>query len=298
MTQKGFAPIIFIFGIILISAGIVGGSFYYKANLQHQGQSFQESVTKSPQPKIDTIQSQDPQKVVEDFFKAVQLKDRIKAKSFLSPDANKAAFKSTFDDLNTTSSLYNQNFDFQIIEKQMDSTETKAFVKVNIIVAGQILPTTLTLEKDSSNNWLITDSETVVTSQPAVGFEKQYPDQTEAKRVLLVVTGPVDLYLSSPEGTYAGIDPKTGAYVSSIKDAFYNPSPNLKSLSITNLVGNWELQVVGNNTGKYKLGTELVSTTNHQTQMIEGDTSKGLVSKYLLHYPNEAGKPLEVTLIK
>ncbi len=64
------------------------------------------------------------------------------------------------------------------------------------------------------------------------------------------------------------------------------------------LIGNWQLKVVGTGIGGYRIITELVDSQNHQTSTIEGMASMGLINSYILHYPAQTGKPLEITHVK
>lgn len=54
MNQKGFAPIIYILVILLISSGIVGGSFYIKNNIRKINNINEIQSTPSPSPTITT----------------------------------------------------------------------------------------------------------------------------------------------------------------------------------------------------------------------------------------------------
>ncbi len=50
MSQKGFAPIVFILGILLVSAGIIGGAYYYKTTTEKSKISEQKNITSKTTP--------------------------------------------------------------------------------------------------------------------------------------------------------------------------------------------------------------------------------------------------------
>ena len=63
-------------------------------------------------------------------------------------------------------------------------------------------------------------------------------------------------------------------------------------------MGTWELKVIGTGEGKYSITTQLVRVEDPQGSVIEGNAVLGSVSTYLIRYPSQIGKPLEVTLVK
>lgn len=253
----------------------------------------------SEEPKVTAKTSNSkPEDTILLFFQAVKNRDKNTAKSYLSEDVSKAAFKSTFEDNFNTPSLYNQEFTFNITETKTDLSGNKAIINLDIITSGQTLPTIITLEKNTSGIWLISNSETAVYGNTNLPLEQQ-PRQAESlNRVYLGLTGPADFYLTSPENTHAGYDPKTGQILNGIKDVSYEGqfSGQLESFAITDMIGSWELKVIGNGEGEYSLVTRLVNT--FKEDLIKKNTSKGAVDTYILRYPTEAGKPLEVTSVK
>lgn len=240
-----------------------------------------------------------PESIVEAFLNAAKQKDKVKARTFLSLNANKMAFASTFDETIATSSLYTMPFTYQIISEKVDTTETKAYITVNISVDEKILPTTFILERSPDSSWKIIDSESILAGAgtPSAPFRSQ--EQTDLKRVLLTLTGPADFYLTSPEGTHEGFDYKTRKVVDQIEDASYAPyvlTGGFKQFTVTNMTGMWELQIVGTADGIYTLGTQIVNTG--MVDSLEKNIAKGAVNIYVLRYPYDNTKTLEITLIK
>lgn len=278
-------------------ASIPLGAFYLKGQVQNKSQEAPTNTEKpSEEPKITTkIPESKPENTITAFFQAVKDKNKSKAKSYLSENVNKAAFKSTFEDDTNSPSLYNQEFSYKITETKTDSGGNNAFVNVDIVVSGQTLPTVVTLEKNTSGVWLISNSETVAYGNTNLPFEQQPRESESLNRVFLVLTGPADFYLTSPEGTHAGYDLKTGERLNGIKDVYYEGRlpDQLESFAITDMIGSWELKVIGNGEGEYSLGTRLVNT--FKEDLIKKNTSKGVIDTYILRYPTGTDKPLEVT---
>ena len=171
-------------------------------------------------------------------------------------------------------------------------------MNVDIVVASQTLPTKMTLEKNASDKWLITDSQTAAYGKSNLPFEQQPRQSQEANRVLLLLNGPAEFYVTSPEGTHTGYDPNSKSQVNEIEDASYRSVGEPKSLTITDLIGTWELKVIGTGSGKYSITTQLVTPQEPQTAVVEGNTTSGSVETYIVKYPSEAGKALELTPIK
>ncbi len=311
-SQKGFAPIILILGIILVSAGIVGGSYYYKNNIYQKEKINEQPIARSSalnntKPKETTDSAQNPKIVVNEFFKAAQNRDRIKARNLLSPNVVKEAFKSTFDEQSSSpsASLYTQKFEYNIIEGWTNTDDTKAFIKVNLIIEGQTFPTMVVLEKDMDGPWLIVYNESVSysDSEPPAAFERVNPDQNTPRIVSVIIEGPADLFITNPEGNHSGIDPKTNTLVNEITGATYLPRSEIrkpfsrKSASIRRLVGYWVVEVVGSDSGKYQLVIDPFTETD-QSKVLEGDVSRGSKEDYILYWPIESTKPFEITKVK
>lgn len=301
MKESGSILILFLAGIVIASVAIIGGSLYYKQNLQQQKLS-----TPNPLPTAAENQKEDavitnPQKVVDQFLKAIQNKDRKTAKMFLSPNVNQDALKSTVDESYNFPSLYTMNFTYQILNSRYDSTNTKAYVDTNVIANNENLPTKFFLEKNNANSWLIINSETV--SQNASSPFREATRSAHFNTVLLIVDGQADFLLTSPEKKSAGYSTASKTSINEIADVLYTQTAfiriaTVKTFSITDLIGTWELRVIGQKQGKYFVRTELVDNTNHQTSETEGNITSGETKTYLLKYPDEKGKPLEITLLK
>lgn len=240
-----------------------------------------------------------PESIVEAFLNAAKQRDKAKARTFLAPTANKIAFASTLDGTAMTPSLYTMPFTYQIINKKMDTSETKAYITVNISVDEKTLPITFILEKSPDSSWKIIDSESVLAGMgtPSVPFRSQ--EQTDLKRVLLILTGSADFYLTSPEGTHEGFDYKTDKVVDQIENASYAPNVlagGFKQFAVTNMTGTWELQIVGTADGSYTLGTQIVNTG--KADFLKKNIAKEAVDTYILRYPSDNTKTLEITYIK
>lgn len=151
-NQKGFAPVfIFILGVLIASGVIVGGSFAIKSvanrNLTTE-QSINSPVEPSPTSKAvepakvqvnDNISPQDPKTVISSFYQAVKAKDKIKARTFLSPNVNKLNFESTLNDNSSSPSLYTLEFTYEILDSKFAADGNQAFVNVNININNQSL---------------------------------------------------------------------------------------------------------------------------------------------------------------
>ncbi|HUS59936.1 MAG TPA: hypothetical protein VMX76_00970 [Nevskiaceae bacterium] len=221
------------------------------------------------------------------FFQAVQAEDKKTVKNLLS------------ENVNNVPSLYTQDFSFAIKESKISSSSKKAYVYVDLNVSEQIIENVLVLIKNDSGHWLIIDSQSVVLSEDVPPFARQESQSSDLKRVLLTLVGPADFYLTSPEGTHTGFNAEAQKQVSEIADVGYNgPEAIIETLSITGLLGVWELNIIGNGNGEYQLGTELIDNKNHQTQIIKNNTTKGAIDSFILEYPYETGKPLQVTEVK
>lgn len=298
-NQRGFSSVLIISVFVVLLAGIPLGAFYIKGQIQKNPQETPANVekpSKEPEATTKTTESK-PENTVTAFFQAVQDKNKSKAKSYLSESVNKAAFKSTFEEDTNAPSLYNQEFRYKIIETKTDSVGDKAFVNIDIVVGGQTLPTVATLEKNASGIWLISNSETATYGNTNLPFEEQQREAGSLNRVFLVLTGPADFYLTSPEGTHAGYDSRIGERLNEIKDVYYEGRlpEQLESFALTDMIGSWELKVIGNGEGEYNLMTRLVNTLKED--LIKKNTSKGKVDTYILRYPAGAEK-LEVTPIQ
>ncbi|MBI2327433.1 hypothetical protein HYU92_03865 [Candidatus Curtissbacteria bacterium] len=296
VNQQGFSSILIISVFVVLLVSIPLGAFYLKGQVQNKSQEAtnSEKLLKESKGTNKTPESK-PENIITAFFQAVKDKNKSKAKSYLSENVNKAAFKSTFENDTNSPSLYNQEFSYKITETKTDFGGNKAFVNVDLVVSGQTLPTVVTLEKNTSGIWLISNSETAVYGNTNLPFEEQQRQPESLKRVFLVLTGPADFYLTSPEGTHAGYDPKTGERLNGIEDVYYEGRlpDQLESFAITDMIGSWELKVIGNGEGEYSLMTRLVNTLKEDS--IKKSTSKGKIDTYILQYPTGADKPLEVT---
>ncbi|KKQ73748.1 MAG: hypothetical protein US96_C0054G0010 [Candidatus Woesebacteria bacterium GW2011_GWB1_38_5b] len=283
MARKGFVHLAMLLIIPIIVA--IGAVILIAVN---QDSSSTSNPSNSIQPTTD------PQKVVAAFFDSVTAKDKNKAKRFLSPNVDKVALQSTLSDSSTTPSLYTQDFSYKLTGNQTELSGKTAYVNVDIEVQGQLLPTLVILQKETNGTWLITDSETAVADNNGM-FPSEVRQSNSVNRVVLVLMGSADFYLTSPEGTHAGYDFTTGKRINEIKDVFYDGrfSDKLQSFSIVDMEGTWELKIIGNGEGQYILSTQPVDDPS-SASFITGQSQKDSITTYILRYPSEKGKPIEV----
>ena len=240
--------------------------------------------------KEDGTSPSTPETVVSMFYQAIQAKDKVKARSLLSPNVDRLAFRSTLEDDSDTPSLYTLPFAFEISGTKTSEDGHTAFVNTNLVISDKPLRSTITLIRDSSGRWLITNAEAI--GSPGTNLpELTAMPRSAPNRTLLVLWGPADMYLTSPEGTHAGFDPKTKTVVNEIRGVLHYGEV-AETLFIEDLAGTWELRVIGNGVGEYALETRLVKT--FKDEMVRGTASIGSVDTYLLRYPAEDTAPLEV----
>ncbi len=87
------------------------------------------------------------------------------------------------------------------------------------MINNQTLPTLISLEKNN-NLWLISDSQTAAYGNTNLPFQQLSRASDALNRVHLLLDGPAELYVTSPEGTHTGFDPKSNQQVNEIKDVY------------------------------------------------------------------------------
>lgn len=251
----------------------------------------------SPSPSPTQLS---PEEVVVALFSAIQNKDKVLARTYLSPEVNKAAFASTLEENTDTPSLYDRTFEFQVSETKISTDGELAFVLVDIQVAETSLPTSVVLQKQANGNWLATSSEAIVTDQKDISLGREAPTPTGSGLVQLYLDGPAELLMTSPEGLQTGRDPKRRGPVYNIPYAKYlhDYLGVDRVMTIENLVGTWKLQVIGTSTGDYTLATELLDPDNNQKSAVGGTILSGAVHTYVVRYPGDREKPLEVIRVE
>jgi len=242
-------------------------------------------------PKSD--QSDSPESVVTAFYQAVQQKDKVTARTFLSANANRENFQATFEDNDNTPSIYTENIVFQITDSTISSDNKTAKVIVKLTVNGNPVDIEMNLEKDVLGKWTMTDYLATANSPTIPGTQVTTDTMGSNARIVIRLEGPADLYLTSPDSKHAGVDPSTKKDVNEINEAFFGHTVP-EFISLHGLVGTWNLQIVGNGIGKYTLTTELLDVENHETQAIDGDIKEGLIISYNMSYPTQKGKPVEL----
>lgn len=287
------ALIIILVLLFLATTGTAGYFVYQNVFIKSKTErnATQEEINNSKQ----LITNNNPREVVISFIKAARAGDKKTARELLSPDANKKSFKATLEDDPNTPTIFDQEFTFSVSDVKTSTDGKTAYVTVELIIEGQKIINLWTLIKDLSGNWLAVDSIATAGSGNFSSFNRELPSLKNMKRVLLTLTGPVDFYLTSPEGKHIGVDPETKTIVNEIQDVSYSgPEPiMIETLAITDMWSIWNLAIVGNATGKYVLNTELVDPKNHQTESIEGVASENSIDYFLLQYPQEIGEPLK-----
>lgn len=234
-----------------------------------------------------------PEDVVYEFIGALKNNDKAAARKYLSPDADRAAFTSTYDEGSSLPSLYNQPFTYMFVSSSLTEND-KSYVKVDIYVKGQTLHTTFILAKSAPGGWQITDSETITNPESNV-FPTE-PIHAVRQRVLITVDGPVELYITSPEGMHAGYDPASKRIVHEIDDTPYENYGSIKQYAIPDFEGTWELKVIGVKSGHYILNSSIINSA--KTSTIEGNLSPDEVRTYMLHYPATRDEALEISEVK
>lgn len=117
------------------------------------------------------------------------------------------------------------------------------------------------------------------------------------RRTLLRHLSPGDLYVTDPQGRHTGVDPVTGEVVEEIPGAFYSgPDAEPEFISIEDVSGPWQVQIVGNDAGPYTLAGEQIDIQNHSQPQIEGTIEPGAVDSYVSAYGEAAGEGLEILL--
>jgi YVTN family beta-propeller protein len=116
------------------------------------------------------------------------------------------------------------------------------------------------------------------------------------KRTLLQVFSPVNLYVTDPLGRHAGADPKTGQTIDEIAGVAYSGAgTEPQVMSIPDMDGSWQVQLVGTGTGSYTFETDTVDPNGPVVTSSNGYTSVGEVHTYTLTYPVQEGDPILVT---
>lgn len=254
--------------------------------------SYQHRISQPTSSTAYSISS-DPTAVVKGFFDAVKTKNKSKAKEYLSSNANTESFQSTLEETSSSPSLYEIDFTYSITGTKIDNTNNKAFINVGIVVNDQTLPTVLTLTKDTKNKWLIVDSQTVSTNTNT-NFNQDTVNVLS--RGLLIANGPIELYLTDPEGHHSGYNSVTKQLINDISGIVYTDQKgiNLKQFSLTNFVGSWDLQLVSTQDGKYMLATQALDTGISKN--INGSAKLGSTYTYKLTYSKDKG--LQLNLVK
>lgn len=301
--QKGLILVPIILFVILLASIPLGSYVYIKSKDEAKplpSPSFEQSKVSSSSANLVNLitynESLEPQEVVTGFFMAVKNRSKQVARTFLAEYANKEVFKSTLEESNEPS-LYNQEFEYKITSTKKDLAGAQAFVDVDISVAEQVIPTKIFLEKrNNMGGWKIFYSESIGIGQNTASFPVLSYEDSSPNRVFLSFDGPVEVYLTSPEKTHAGRDPVTKKVVNEINDVTYEESGNLKTYSITNMVGLWEIQVKTKAYGEYKFGARLI---NGGRDSVETHLIKDLnTSTWLLHYPTSREEDFRVIWVE
>lgn len=132
------------------------------------------------------------------------------------------------------------------------------------------------------------DSDTSVVKQRP-GFGRTL------RRTLLRLLSPGDLYITDPQGRHTGVDPATGEVVEEIPGAFYSgPDAEPQFVSVEDMSGPWHVQIVGNETGSYKVTGEEIETEDHSQPQVEGSIDPDTVDSYVSTYAETGGQDLEI----
>jgi uncharacterized protein YycO len=114
---------------------------------------------------------------------------------------------------------------------------------------------------------------TLVKQRPGIG--------AALRRAVLRILSPAHLYVTDPEGRHTGVDPNTGQVVEEIPGVFYSgPDVEPEFLSIQDMAGTWETQVIGAGEGSYTLQLENLDAENHRLTEVIGDAQEGSVTTY------------------
>lgn len=138
--------------------------------------------------------------------------------------------------------------------------------------------------------WGVADAAGVIAAVPPddiyfdddVTVIKQRPGIAAAlRRAVLRVLSPAHLYVTDPEGRHTGVDPNTGEVVEEIPGVFYSGTDaEPEFLSIEDMTGAWQVQVVGTDEGSYTLQVENVEAENHRLTEVAGEAREGAVTIY------------------
>lgn len=272
--------ILVIGGAVFIVLVLAGGSiFYYQ---KYRSIVFQEKEEMTPRIRILF-----PDEVVTDFLKAIHNKDKLLARTYLSENANREAFKATLED-GSTSLLYENEFLFTITQSKLSKNQQVAEVYLDTQLGEEIIKTkaSLVLEEKipGEKTWLLIDF---------VGFY-----EGELRRTLFFLYGPVDFSMTSPSGESLGFGTKKDRIDLDGVFANYFSSPPFKQITITDLYGIWRLGITGIDSGTFTLATEIVDSENHQIGKIEDTITAGQVLEYEVSYPILKGVPIVVSPIK
>jgi hypothetical protein len=83
--------------------------------------------------------------------------------------------------------------------------------------------------------------------------------------------------------------------VNEILDVFYSgPDTEPEFMTIPNMDGSWQVQIVGTGTGSYTFTAEIVDPNGPLVTTSNGYTSVGEVDNYTLTYPVQEGDPITV----
>jgi len=128
---------------------------------------------------------------------------------------------------------------------------------------------------------------TVVEQRPGVA--------TWLRRTLLRLLSPGDLYVTDPQGRHTGVDPVTGEVVEEIPGAFYSGAEvEPQFISIEDMSGPWQVQIVGTDTGSYTLLGEDVHIQGHGQPQVEGSIEPGALDSYVSAYAETPEEDLEI----
>ena len=120
----------------------------------------------------------------------------------------------------------------------------------------------------------------------------------DAKRAVLYLGSPADLYITDPYGRHVGVDPITGSVVEEIPEVLYYSGPDAEPehVVIMDMEGSWDVKVIGRESGSYTLVTEVVGLgEKHQVDYVTETTSPWEIDDYTLVYPTTPGDPIRVT---
>jgi len=280
-------------GAVLIVLVLAGGIlFYYQKYRNIVSQEKPESYTQPSTLLTPTITKDEemapkilsPNEVVTDFLKAIQNKDKLLARTYLSENANREAFKATLED-ESTSLLYENEFLFTITQSKLSKNQQVAEVYLDTQIGEETIKTkaSLVLEEKIPGEkiWLLIDF---------VGFY-----EGELRRTLFLLYGPVDFSMTSPSGESLGFGTKNDRI--DLDDVFANyfSSPLFKKIAITDLYGIWRLEITGIDSGTFTLATEIVDRENPQVGKIEDAITAGQVLEYEVSYPFLKGVPIVVS---